>query len=101
MMSVTELSFERYFERVFEPVGMNSSGYDRNRYVIEKRASGYTRGPFGMENAQYIETEKIVNVFESPAAAVLSKETNLASKRGCNHSRSSVQRPVGKRPQGS
>ena len=36
---------------------MKNSGYDRNRYVIKNRASGYTRGPFGFENADYIEMD--------------------------------------------
>ncbi len=44
-------------DRIFEPLGMNSSGYDRNRYVIKNRASGYTYGPFGLENADYIEMD--------------------------------------------
>ncbi len=40
-----------------ERLGMKNSGYDRNRYVIKNRASGYTRGPFGFENADYIEMD--------------------------------------------
>ncbi len=55
---VTRKSFERNLEdRIFIPLGMKSSGYDRNRYLIEKRASGYTYGPFGLENAEYIEMD--------------------------------------------
>ncbi|MDF1745384.1 MAG: serine hydrolase, partial [Gimesia sp.] len=55
---VTRKSFERNLQdRIFEPLGMNSSGYDRNRYLIEKRASGYTYGPFGLENAAFIEMD--------------------------------------------
>lgn len=55
---VTGRTFERNVqERIFEPLGMAHSGYDRNRYVIEKRASGYTRGPFGFENADYIDMD--------------------------------------------
>lgn len=53
---VTRKTFERNLhERIFEPLGMTNSGYDRNRYVLAKRASGYTYGPFGLENADYIE----------------------------------------------
>ncbi len=53
---VTRKTFEQNLqERIFHPLGMKNSGYDRNRYVIEKRASGYTYGPFGLENADYIE----------------------------------------------
>ncbi len=53
---VTRKTFERNLhERIFEPLGMTNSGYDRNRYVLAKRASGYTYGPFGLDNADYIE----------------------------------------------
>ena len=44
-------------ERIFDPLGMKNSGLDRNRYVIKNRASGYTYGPFGVENADYIEMD--------------------------------------------
>lgn len=55
---VTRKSFEQNLQhRIFEPLGMKNSGYDRNGYVIEKRASGYTYGPFGLENAQPIEMD--------------------------------------------
>ena len=55
---VTGKTFEQNLhERIFEPLGMKNSGYDRNRYVIEKRASGYTYGPFGLENADYIDMD--------------------------------------------
>ena len=61
---VTRKSFEQNLHRrIFEPLGMNNSGYDRNRYVIEKRASGYRYGPFGLENAQHI------NMDSTPGAA--------------------------------
>lgn len=55
---VTRKSFEQNLkERIFEPVGMENSGYDRNRYVLEKRASGYTRGPFGYTQATYMDMD--------------------------------------------
>lgn len=61
---VTRRTFEQNLqERIFDPLGMKDSGYDRNRYVIQKRASGYTYGPFGLENAEYIELDS------SPGAA--------------------------------
>lgn len=61
---VTRRTFEQNLhERIFDPLGMKNSGYDRNRYVIKKRASGYTVGPFGPENADYIELDS------SPGAA--------------------------------
>lgn len=54
----TRKSFERNLkERIFEPLGMKNSGYDRNRYVLEKRASGYTRGPFGYDHADYLDMD--------------------------------------------
>jgi CubicO group peptidase (beta-lactamase class C family) len=61
---VTRKTFEENIqERVFEPLRMKNSGYDRNRYVIEKRASGYTYGSFGAENADYMDMDS------SPGAA--------------------------------
>lgn len=61
---VTRKTFEQNLrERIFDPLGMKNSGYDRNRYVIKKRASGYTYGPFGLENSEYIELDS------SPGAA--------------------------------
>lgn len=55
---VTRRTFEQNIhERIFEPLGMKNSGYDRNRYVMEKRASGYTYGPFGYENAAYMDMD--------------------------------------------
>ena len=61
---VTRKTYEQNLhERIFEPLGMKNSGYDRNRYVIEKRASGYTYGPFGLENADYMDMDS------SPGAA--------------------------------
>ena len=53
---VTRRTFEQNLEeRLFEPLGMENSGYDRNEYVLEKRASGYTRGPFGYTHAEYLD----------------------------------------------
>lgn len=61
---VTRRTFEQNIqERIFEPLGMKNSGYDRNRYVLEKRASGYTRGPFEYTRAAYMDMDS------SPGAA--------------------------------
>ncbi len=61
---VTRRTFEQNIqERIFEPLGMTNSGYDRNRYVLEKRASGYTRGPFEYSRADYMDMDS------SPGAA--------------------------------
>ena len=55
---VTLQSFEKnVHERIFKPLGMNESGYDRNRYVLSKRASGYTREAFDDENAVYLDMD--------------------------------------------
>lgn len=52
---VTNKSYEQNLrQRIFEPLGMENSGFDRNHYVLKKRASGYTYGPFGLENAEPI-----------------------------------------------
>ena len=61
---VTRKTFEKNIEeRIFGPLGMKNSGYDRNSYVLEKRADGYTRGPFGDTKADYMEMDS------SPGAA--------------------------------
>ena len=55
---VTHKSFEQNLhDRIFEPLGMDNSGLDRNPSVIKKRARGYTYGPFGLENARFIEMD--------------------------------------------
>lgn len=42
-------------DNIFTPLGMKDSGYDSNRVVMPHRASGYTRGAKGFENAGYID----------------------------------------------
>jgi CubicO group peptidase (beta-lactamase class C family) len=42
---------------------MKNSGYDRNEYVLGKRASGYDRGPFAYTKASYMDMDS------SPGAA--------------------------------
>ena len=66
---VTRKTFEQNLhDRIFTPLAMNNSGYDRNRYVIARRASGYTYGPFGLENAEYTELDSS----PGPAGALFS-----------------------------
>lgn len=61
---VTRKTFEQNLnERIFDPLGMKNSGVDRNRYVLEKRASGYNYGPFGLENSNFTDMDS------SPGAA--------------------------------
>jgi CubicO group peptidase (beta-lactamase class C family) len=42
-------------ERIFDPLGMSDSGYDRSSRVIAKRAAGYQLTPEGYENAPYLD----------------------------------------------
>lgn len=54
----TRRTFEQCLEeRIFSPLKMKDSGFARNRYVIPKRASGYTLTPFGSENATYLDMD--------------------------------------------
>jgi CubicO group peptidase (beta-lactamase class C family) len=41
-------------ERIFTPLGMKSSCYDSTSRIIARRASGYTKGNAGFENAPYL-----------------------------------------------
>jgi CubicO group peptidase (beta-lactamase class C family) len=41
-------------DNIFTPLGMKDSGYDSNSGIILHRASGYTLGKEGLENAGYI-----------------------------------------------
>ena len=42
-------------EKIFDPLGMKSSGYDHSDTILKKRASGYQRGPGGIINAPYLD----------------------------------------------
>jgi CubicO group peptidase (beta-lactamase class C family) len=42
-------------ERIFDPLGMKSTGYDHHETILKKRASGYQRTPRGMINAPYLD----------------------------------------------
>jgi CubicO group peptidase (beta-lactamase class C family) len=42
-------------ENIFTPLGMKDSGYDSNRTVIQRRATGYMPGANGPLNAGYID----------------------------------------------
>lgn len=41
-------------DNIFTPLGMQDSGYDSNSAIIPRRASGYTPGENGLENAGFI-----------------------------------------------
>jgi CubicO group peptidase (beta-lactamase class C family) len=49
-------TYEKFVqENIFTPFGMKDSGYDSNSEIIVHRASGYTPGKEGVENAGYID----------------------------------------------
>ena len=41
-------------EHILLPLGMKDSGYDSNAAIISQRASGYSPGPLGMNNAGFV-----------------------------------------------
>ena len=48
-------SYEKFVrESIFAPLGMTDSGYDSNSAIIPRRASGYSPGRGGVENAGFI-----------------------------------------------
>lgn len=51
----SNLSYERFIEeRIFKPLGMRHSFFDRASELIPGRVTGYTRGSFGPQNAAYM-----------------------------------------------
>ncbi len=53
---VTGKTYEQVLkERIFEPLGMQASGYDHAESVINHRASGYDNGVSGLRNADFID----------------------------------------------
>ena len=42
-------------QNIFTPLAMHDTGCDRNSMILPRRASGYTPGPHGLENASYID----------------------------------------------
>ena len=42
-------------DNILKPLGMNDTGYDSNSAIIPHRATGYSPGPKGPENAGYID----------------------------------------------
>ncbi len=48
-------SYEKFVrENIFTPLGMKDSGYDSNEAIIPNRASGYSPGRNGFENAGFV-----------------------------------------------
>ena len=53
---VTGGTYASYLQKqIFEPLGMKDSGYDDTRTVLKNRAKGYSRGPQGFRNADYLD----------------------------------------------
>ena len=49
-------TYQEFVEQnIFEPLGMNDSGYDANSAIILHRAYGYAPGPNGPVNAGYVD----------------------------------------------
>jgi CubicO group peptidase (beta-lactamase class C family) len=42
-------------ERIFEPLGMTNTGYDKYAEILTKRAGGYEKTPDGYRNAAYLD----------------------------------------------
>jgi hypothetical protein len=52
---ITGDSYEKFVrENIFAPLGMTDTGYDSNSAIIPHRASGYSPGRGGVENAGFI-----------------------------------------------
>ena len=70
----TNLSYERFIEeRIFKPLGMRHSFFDRASELIPGRVAGYTRGSFGPQNAAYMGL-----IQNNGAGALLSSVDDLA-----------------------
>jgi CubicO group peptidase (beta-lactamase class C family) len=53
---VTGLPYEQALkEKIFDPLGMKSTGYDHYATILEKRAAGYVKTPDGYLNAPYLD----------------------------------------------
>ncbi|BAZ23557.1 hypothetical protein NIES4073_44460 [Kalymmatonema gypsitolerans NIES-4073] len=53
---VSEKAYETYLkEKIFQPLGMNNTGYAHHNPIIKNRASGYSIGNDGLQNADYID----------------------------------------------
>lgn len=47
-------SYEAFVaEKIFQPLGLSQTGYDRHETILPHRASGYTPSEGGMKNARY------------------------------------------------
>lgn len=54
------VSYRKYMEdNIFIPAGMTNSYYNDHEAIIYNRASGYTKGSDGFENAEYVSSSKL------------------------------------------
>ncbi len=54
--TVSNQSYADYLQQyIFDPLGMNDSGYDRHETILQNRASGYVSTVKGYQNAEYID----------------------------------------------
>lgn len=48
--------YDEYLKQhIFDPLDMKATGYDDTARIIEKRVSGYNRGPNGFRNAEFLD----------------------------------------------
>jgi CubicO group peptidase (beta-lactamase class C family) len=53
--TVSGVSYEKFVtDNIFTPLGMKDSGYDSNKAIIARRASGYTPSASGPVNASFV-----------------------------------------------
>jgi len=53
-------SYETFLrEHIFMPLGMNDSGYDRNTLGVDGHAAGYSPGPNGPVNAEFVHLSRV------------------------------------------
>jgi CubicO group peptidase (beta-lactamase class C family) len=56
---IEKVSGEKYADylkkHIFGPLDMNESGYDDTRTILPNRAAGYSRGPDGLRNADFLD----------------------------------------------
>lgn len=52
---VSGKSYEQFLqERIFAPLGMRQTAYDRPLPIVPRRVAGYSKGPDGYTNAEYL-----------------------------------------------
>jgi CubicO group peptidase (beta-lactamase class C family) len=71
-------------QNIFTPLAMHDSGCDRNSNILPRRASGYTPGPKGLENAGYIDmTVPSPRASSTPPPATCFAGSRVSSAASC------------------